>query len=605
MTDLFQPDSQAYPDDLDTIKLLSQRDLALRVPINFVPVAGASISAVCPVGDTYETASLAKCFSNLLVSEFRRFILDIYWDESRSVWSACPVQLGNAGRVSNTSTTTTTGSTSSLQLVSASFNLRELETPAVVQARQASAMSITTNTSSATTTIAAISPTATPLIHIGPYACSSTANLDIFLGTLAAYLDDTENNLNATTTYLSLNLHAALSPDLVVRPPSNLPRGSSSLQALFAVNTSSYLYTPANLRSQRADLNATGNWFGVPDNVVPDAAYFRISSDGSTSTTQDGWPSDSFVEFTKAKRLLVGFGSVSQEMTQYDTAADAGTIFTPGYLEQSHTYQLTSSGNVSSGCFYNLQSTQVSALNNSWAVADIQNMNNQGATQASTSLTTCGYTPVLNQTLDNVSAILAPQAYQKFAVSSIWSWDINEPMDHPNSTQNYHCAVLNATSGRWQVAGCGASRYCACRVNNGPYDWQISTSGLPYDRVDQACPENSIFTVARTALENEYLLHAWRTARMSNSISDELLFVNFNDLDVSSCWVIGQNTTCPYRETNDNSMQTITVPTVAAVIVFVLTILTIFVKCAANRQNTKRRRRRGHDEYGDYEGVPA
>jgi hypothetical protein len=48
------------------------------------------------------------------------------------------------------------------------------------------------------------------------------------------------------------------------------------------------------------------------------------------------------------------------------------------------------------------------------------------------------------------------------------------------------------------------------------------------------------------------------------------------------------------------------VPTVAAVIVFVIAVLMVFVKCAANRQSyTRARRRKTSDEGGDYEGVPS
>jgi hypothetical protein len=48
----------------------------------------------------------------------------------------------------------------------------------------------------------------------------------------------------------------------------------------------------------------------------------------------------------------------------------------------------------------------------------------------------------------------------------------------------------------------------------------------------------------------------------------------------------------------------VVIPTVAGVIVFLLAILTITVKCAANRQNTRRRRKRGEGGW-DYEGVPS
>ena len=85
--------------------------------------------------------------------------------------------------------------------------------------------------------------------------------------------------------------------------------------------------------------------------------------------------------------------------------------------------------------------------------------------------------------------------------------------------------------------------------------------------------------------------------------SDDLLWVNFNDLDAESCWVVGQNQTCPYANGVSDD-RTVIVPTVSAVIVFVLAALTIFVKCAANRQKSRHRKRRVDDGW-DYEGVPS
>ncbi|KAI7525095.1 hypothetical protein KC331_g17731, partial [Hortaea werneckii] len=108
------------------------------------------------------------------------------------------------------------------------------------------------------------------------------------------------------------------------------------------------------------------------------------------------------------------------------------------------------------------------------------------------------------------------------------------------------------------------------------------------------------FATPRTALENTYLVNAWReylqehpnpnsnTNTQNNGASqsnDELLWLNFNNLDATTCWVLGQNTTCPYISTMVSETRQVVVPTVAAVIVF-------------------RRKRRGEDGW-DYEGVPS
>jgi hypothetical protein len=84
-----------------------------------------------------------------------------------------------------------------------------------------------------------------------------------------------------------------------------------------------------------------------------------------------------------------------------------------------------------------------------------------------------------------------------------------------------------------------------------------------------------------------------------------LLWIDYNDLDVPTCWVTGRNTTCPYGgDGSNNRTKELVVPTVAGAIILLVTVLTLLAKCAGNRQNSKRRRRRGNDGW-DYEGVPA
>ena len=68
----------------------------------------------------------------------------------------------------------------------------------------------------------------------------------------------------------------------------------------------------------------------------------------------------------------------------------------------------------------------------------------------------------------------------------------------------------------------------------------------------------------------------------------------------------GINGTCPYQARSDqNKTRVVVVPTVAAVIIFVLAALTFFVKCAANRREGKRGRRRRQLGGWEYEGVPS
>ena len=196
--------------------------------------------------------------------------------------------------------------------------------------------------------------------------------------------------------------------------------------------------------------------------------------------------------------------------------------------------------------------------------------------------------------------------YRDFAQRTIWSWGTGEPRNSEfgdeSRTEN-RCAVLNATSGYWQTEDCAESHYSACRYNGQPYQWTISNSDASYTDASVGCKNDNEFTAPRTSLENAYLLHIWQRTIKSHVIDDNLLWLNFNDLDAKGCWVVGQNSTCPYLPQTSHDRKVI-IPTVAAVIVFVLAALTVFVKCAANRQRSKRRRRRGDDGW-DYEGVPS
>lgn len=455
------------------------------------------------------------------------------------------------------------------------------------------------------------------LISIGQYQCSPSLNFRTFLNVLNPHLDNTEDNLNATTKILTLNLHSAKlasDPDGAGPAPqqASLPRNNNLLSNLFSANSSQYLYTPANLQEQRADLNQSDNWFGVRREYVPDASYFTVESAGSYSYTPDGWPSESYVEFAKAKRLFAGFGRIDPQMSAYNFSADASTIFPSGYLEADRTVSVADSGHVVSGCVFQAGVTSLTNVNSSFALASVTNVGNSEDARLyeAGNLTVCGISPVLNTTLQNTTADANPQAYREYFLESVWSWAPNEPRDETDNDEDRdsssanRCAVLNATSGRWQTDDCSDSHHSACRVGNQPYNFQISDDQASYMKSGAACPDDTSFAVPRTALENSYLVSAWTSFRSRYDINDELLFVDLNDLNAASCWVVGQNATCPYQNQSGTDDRAVVVPTVAAVIVFVLTLALIFVKCAANRQNTRRKRRRG-DEGWDYEGVPS
>jgi hypothetical protein len=130
----------------------------------------------------------------------------------------------------------------------------------------------------------------------------------------------------------------------------------------------------------------------------------------------------------------------------------------------------------------------------------------------------------------------------------------------------------------------------------------VSFYDAPY-----SCPDNSTFSPPRTGLENRYLYHSVLSSGVKINTAEEAtgIWINLNSLDIATCWVAtGPNGTCPYYvdESAEQSRQVL-VPTIGAIIAFLLTALTIFVKCNANRRNSRTRRR--GDGGWDYEGVPS
>ncbi|KAM3423801.1 hypothetical protein BST61_g1203 [Cercospora zeina] len=645
MSTLYTPDPAINSSTF--VVQLSQRDLSLRVPVNFVTHPGVALSAACFGNGHYEESAAAKCFSNLLVSGFRRIEADVFWDASRSTWSLCPVALGGGDDVSSritssTSLPATTSAASSRRLVRAdnrpghdvALLLQERQNDEALTPSTPPATTVTESGSISTTATLLANPTAPSLggnpepsepnaedgtlIRAGPYSCTTSTDFALLVSIISAYMVNTDTNIGATTLSLSLNVHAAASashPDGPARQPDddNLPGGGSLLSSIINNNVSSYIYTPRGLLDQRNDLNDS-SWFttfGVSD---PISEYFDLEERGDTPVTPDGWPGENFLESPGyAKRLLVGFGTVDPQMANYNFTGDSSTIFPSQYLESNRNVTFTSGGTVATGCFFNPEQTVVAATNSSFALSTVGSGEIVTSDQLPTyfaqaqNLTRCGISPILNATLGNASAGRDYTPYRDFARSTVWSWGPGEPANSTGEEVNdFSCAALNATSGTWLASDCSQSLYCACRVGNERYDWQVSESDAAYDRVNLACKPDHNFDAPRTALENEYLLSTWRDYLTQADRDDvgELLWLNFNALDVQACWVIGQNSTCPYDGTQDVASRRVVVPVVGGVIVFVLTGLMVLVKCAGKRRTTRRRRRRGDDGW-DYEGVPS
>ena len=635
--------------------------------MNFVENAGVSLTAACFANSRYIEGPAQRCFSNLLAIGFHRYEVDVYWDVSRQLWSLCPAEMGGSqgssdaapsGATEATRTTNAAQSTglSMIAMSSAMDPVLIRRHPQTAERRQAtesdssldgatlapaptSATTVdpdeTSISTSNTASAAASSVSSTDgalnagdFEQLGSYACSESVDVDWLSRIMWTYLDTTETNLNATLRYLILNLHAAapasdsgggadeLSSD-------DLPDSGDLLSSVLSSNLSSFLYTPADLQQQRSNINES--WYDVPQGMDPDSAYYNIRHSRELSSTPDGWPSENYVEMQEGKRLFLGFGSIDAQMQNYDVSRDDGVIFPQDYLQNYEQLAIDATGEVTSRCFYTPSDYSISSINNSWAFAAETTSSQPDILFSSSNVTRCGISPILNITLENATADENFLPYQTYRQSTIWSWAPNYPrtandsrsLSENDTNDNQQdlgaqprCAALNASSGFWQNVICDGQHYSACRQEGSIYDWSISSEDAGYTKAGLTCREGSEFDVPRTGLQNAYLLNTWRAhladpTTDANAESDQLLWLNFNNLDSELCWVVGQNSTCPYVSRRSDDRRVI-VPVVAAVVVFALGVLTVFVKCAANRQMNKRqkRRRRGDDGW-DYEGVPS
>ncbi|KAF2684184.1 hypothetical protein K458DRAFT_367697 [Lentithecium fluviatile CBS 122367] len=610
----------------------TQRDVGLLIPINYLISPAVSLRAACFGSNQYEDFSFQKCVSNLLAVGFRKFIVDVYWDAGRSEWSLCPAEIPPAA--SSTPTPTPSPTPASTPTPTSS-PLASSPAPSptggnsTLRRRQEESLSmpLSSTSSTPTSTASSTSPSTplpslpnfrtdnNPLLSIGSFNCTSTMTLSFLTGILEAFLDQTSTTTDASFVVFLLNIHAASSwaspDDPAQQPPSErLPAVGNLISDIIKGNLSEELYTAQKLEDQRANLG--NSWYNVDDDNRPALGYYRVSQDSSgRQSTEDGWPTEAFLEFQEHFRMIAGFSTIDPQMANYNLTTDLDTIYSPGILRYDTNVSINTDGTISSGCLFSPNEHSITtSTNSSWtlATAPVVNIGDNPKSftpiPAVTNLTSCGLSPLINTTISNTTADKAPLPYAAFVQSTLWSWSPGEPQNATTtSTTQNRCAVMDVAaphSGRWRTADCNERHRVACQDPSTPYTWTLSSTSLRYLDAGTACPSPLTFSVPHTALENAHLLS---NASSSNT---KPIFLNLNSLDVEGCWVASINGTCPYIPTADTDAgRVVVVPTVAAVIIFVLAALTFFVKCAANRREDKRGRRRRMVGGWEYEGVPS
>lgn len=302
---------------------------------------------------------------------------------------------------------------------------------------------------------------------IGEYTCDASFNATTLFSLFEFWITRTDTDLGARILLFDFNLHETYPHSNNTNPPAPEP-------LFYTLSNTGILadsYTPAELASDRSNLD--NSWFGDGTDINM-SEYFTIQGSGRIRSTNDGWPSESYLEFVSRKRALVSFGTIAAGIG-YDPAiaGDDRKIFPAGYL--GNPAVLNNSG--APKCFFSDSSFELRNVNSSWAqIIDTTSTpfigDNHGAI---TDLANCGYSTILNSTYSSNLTANSIHYFHHVKDALAWSWDAYEPANitagiKGNKTKGFKCASISASDGRWRVTECGERKLVACRIKRKPYD---------------------------------------------------------------------------------------------------------------------------------------
>lgn len=634
----YSPSDGAQPDRYWGPKFLSNRDITGQAPIDKTTYPGVNVTAACFSDRVYDSESFQTCFSNLIAVGFRRLTIDLYWSVSNQEFQLCPVSVPELANSTQAPTSTPANMPPRRQVDFGMQTLEERQTDsanATSSTTSASSISSSNGTASTTTSSTVSSQPTTDtgdsgstLIVLGQYSCSTGLTLDGIIDIIDDYIAASSDAPAATLQILEINLHSARPSNDPDGPPRNvtaqeMPSNTGLVGYQFDDDLGTQLYTPGDLAADRSNLNAS--WFQVRvQERLPMTEYFNTTRrpDG-TFSTDDGWPNELYLLLTRLERVIITWGTIAPEMMAYDFEQDGRWIFPSGYLTRSRDLVQDSTGIVTSGCFYDEDSKSPFDVNNTWAVNTVNSSNTALDIPSMQNMTSCGITPYLNTTLDSGTANSSFEAYQRYTQSLLIGWAPGEPTNasspgvgDPDPPSQYRCAVLDSSDayrGKWRVVNCQSRFRAACRVGNMPYNWRLTTTEVDFTNAPNECPDSTTFDIPVTQLENTYLYeHVLADVQNASNTEDgpdtnfiSAVYINLNSLDSENCWVTtGPNGTCRYQaNAQEERNRQVLIPTIAALIILILTVLTILVKCNVNRRNNKRHRV-GPGGW-EYEGVPS
>lgn len=518
--------------------------------------------AACFAHGRYDGEEASRCMSSLLAMGYRRFELDLYWDDAHRVWSLCPADLPSSDASSLQG-----GNSTSPPL---STHIGESES-----AREERVAS----------------------------SCASSIDISGVTSLLLDYFQHSENTIDARLIYVLLNIHAS----------AISPTSYTSLGSHFRDSLSAYIYSPTHLQEDRKDLKSS--WYSVHREHQPDGTYYTTDASlGIIQSTPNGWPSEGYVVISKGRRLLLGWGTIDPQLRGYDFAGDGDIIFPPEYIHSlANATQMNELCNIDSITGYS------TGTNSSWAYTSKLDGAGSRTNKAMpldpilnnvSNISSCGISLLLHDTLSNSTVLEDPVPYTRVVQATTWSWALDElgKLD-PNKSDNtrpkgsgLRCALMGSSLGsRWRVGDCTEEHHAACRLSNDPYSWRLSSHATAYSSASDACPPDTSFAVPRTGVENA---HLYALLRAGTTVNGSGVWLDLNSLHRQACWVTGgQNATCPYNVSQDAlQRREVLVTLISGILVLVVAGLTAFVKCSAHRRTSRRKGKRREAGW-EYEGY--
>ncbi|CAN6600643.1 maintenance of telomere capping protein 6 [Trichomonascus vanleenenianus] len=425
------------------------------------------------------------------------------------------------------------------------------------------------------------------------FKCQTNVTIASVLERIAVYISQTDNNLAVSSLLLELDLHSLNGTD---QKKGGTPKYQLSdlIRGIFG----NKLYTPSNLAYDRQ--------------------HGETYDDNGESA--DGFPTSHYFLLEIQKRILVSARNVSLAATaSYNVTNDTDAMFivsstqndTPYFGNHSYELHYTNSSydackqllNSSGGYLEEIESRALQSWRTLYDVPDMPfNSDNLD------DFVRCGYTPVLNTPLESLSE-LVPTVDQ-----AMWSWAPQEPSTVRNSSTStnngpvaYKCALLYEDG--WRVGNCYEKYRPLCRVGEKAYEWKLGDKPATYFDADEACIDNTTFSVPRTTLQNTAAIKLVQgLSALNDTDFDFPVWIDMNSISVDDCWVTGgPYAQCSYRISFYNRNKVAQIAVGGAVIVVLLGIILLLRmdKVPLRRARFRWKRLSNKPSSEEYEGVPA